>query len=94
MTFEVRLAFLLAFFLIWTFLGFVPWLVIAIARRGRGVILALPLAIAGGAAGGVIVPFAGADDARGFLISLASAFSAGLLASLAGVYLGKDLLRL
>jgi hypothetical protein len=70
-----------------------PWLVVAIVRHGRGVIFALPLALAGGAAGGVLVPALGADDARGFLLSLAAAAGAGLLASLVGVVLTRSLRR-
>ena len=93
MTFEVRLAFLLGFFIIWCFLGMLPWLVVAIVRRGRGVILALPLALAGGAAGGVLVPALGTDDAAGFLISLGAAMAGGLLASLIGVLLMRGVAR-
>ncbi len=93
MTFEVRLAFLLGFFAIWTFLGMLPWLVVAIVRRVRGVILALPLAQAGGAAGGVLIPFLGADNVRGFLLSLFTAGLGGALACLLGVYLARGLPR-
>ncbi|HZP26015.1 MAG TPA: hypothetical protein VFB90_03110 [Dehalococcoidia bacterium] len=93
MTFEARLAFLLGFFAIWMFLGMLPWLLVAIVRHGRGVIFALPLALAGGAAGGVLAPALGADDARGFLLSLAAAAGGGLLASLIGVLLTKGLRR-
>ncbi len=93
MTFEVRLAFLLGFFAVWTFLGVLPWLIVATWRHGRGVILALPLAMAGGAAGGVLVPFLGADDVRGFLLSLFTASLGGALACLLGVYLARGLPR-
>ena len=91
MTFEVRLAFLLAFFALWALLGFLPWTVAAVARRGRDVLPALPLALAGGAAGGVLVPTVGADDARGFLISLPTAFLGGALLSAFGVWLAMRL---
>lgn len=91
MTFEARLAFLLGFFALWAILGFLPWLVAAVVRRGRGVLLALPLAVAGGAAGGVLVPAVGARDERGFLISLATAFIGGALLSLLGVLLAARL---
>lgn len=91
MTFEVRLAFLLGLFALWAILGFLPWLVAAVVRRGRGVLLALPLAVAGGAAGGVLVPAVGARDELGFLISLATAFIGGALLSLLGVLLAARL---
>jgi uncharacterized membrane protein YeaQ/YmgE (transglycosylase-associated protein family) len=91
MTFEVRLAFLLAFFALWALLGFLPWTIAAVVRRGRGVLLALPLAVVGGAAGGVIVPAAGADDERGFLLSLATAFLGGALLSVVGILLAARL---
>jgi hypothetical protein len=87
MTFEVRLAFLLAFFALWTLLGFLPWTIAAVVRRGRDVLPALPLAIAGGAAGGVLVPTVGADDARSFLVSLATSFLGGAFLSVLGIWL-------
>lgn len=87
MTFEARLAFLLGFFALWAILGFLPWLIAAVVRSGRGVLLALPLAVAGGAAGGVLVPAAGVRDERGFLISLATAFIGGVLLSAIGILL-------
>ncbi|MBI1885301.1 MAG: hypothetical protein HYS09_03135 [Chloroflexi bacterium] len=87
MIFEVRLAFVLGFFALWALLGLLPWVAASLWRRGRGVMLALPLAIAGGAAGGVTVPLAGADDARGFLLSLGTAFLGGALACLLGIRL-------
>lgn len=77
MTLDLKIAFLLFFFGLWSFLGILPWLVVAIARRGHGALLALPLALAGGCAGGVVLPLLGADDARGFLVSLGTATAGG-----------------
>ena len=54
MTFEARLIFVLLFFALWTFLGFLPWSFAAVILRGRHVLLALPLALAAGKAKGAI----------------------------------------
>jgi hypothetical protein len=91
MTVEARAAFLAFFFVVWALVGLVPWLGVAVWRRGRGVVLALPLAPLAGCVGGVLVPLAGADDARGFLLSLAAAFVAGGAGTLAGVLLEERL---
>jgi len=88
-TVEARLAFLLFFFLVWGVLGLLPWVAAALWRRGRGVLLALPLAPLGGMGAGVLTPLLGADDARGFLLSLAMAFLGGALATAAGVFLER-----
>jgi hypothetical protein len=92
-TVEARAAFLAFFFVVWALLGLLPWVAAALWRRGRGVLLALPLALLAGAAGGVAVPLAGADDARGFLFSLGAALLAGGLATALGVWLEGGLVR-
>lgn len=84
MPLDLKVIFLLIFFGLWAALGLLPWLVAAVVRRGRGAALALPLAVAGGCAGGVLVPLLGANDARGFLISLGAALGGALLASQLG----------
>ncbi len=87
MTFEARLIFVLLFFALWTFLGFLPWSFAAVIRRGRHVLLALPLALAAASLAGVLVPLLGARDETGFLLSIATAFLGGLLGTVAGVAL-------
>ena len=87
MTFEVRVALLLLLSALWALIGFLSWTVAAVARRGRGVLLALPLAVAGAAAAGALVPVAGLRDELGFFLSLGTAFLGGALASLLGILL-------
>src|SRR3989304_2859398 len=64
MTFEARLLFVLFFFVIWCVLGLFPWALAAVLSRGRGALLAPPLALAGAAPAGVLVPPAGAPPGR------------------------------
>lgn len=64
---------------LWAALGSVCWLVGAVARRGRGTLLALPLAGLGGLAGGLLVPTLGRRDDVGLLVSLLAAVVGGLL---------------
>lgn len=93
MTLEARLAFVLFFFALWCGLALIPWAVAAVLSRGRGALPALPLALAGGAAGGVLVPLLGLRDALGFLLSLPAALLAAALASAAGIALASRLSR-
>jgi hypothetical protein len=90
-TFEARLIFVLLFFALWGFLGFLPWSFAAIIRRGRHVLLALPMALAAASLAGVLVPLIGARDETGFLISIATAFAGGILGTAAGVALAVRL---
>ena len=85
MTFEARLAFVLFFFLCWTIVALLPWAVTAVAVRGRGAIIALPLAVFAAWAAGVFVPLAGWRDATGFFVSLLAALIAAAAGSVAGV---------
>jgi hypothetical protein len=85
MTFEARLAFILFFFLCWTVVALLPWAVTAVAVRGRGAILALPLAVVAAWAAGVFVPLAGWRDATGFFVSLLAALIAAGAGSVAGI---------
>jgi len=66
-------------FLLWAVLGSVCWLVAAVACRGRGTLLALPLAALGGLAGGLLVPALGRRDGVGLLVSLVAALLGGLI---------------
>jgi hypothetical protein len=85
MTIEARLAFIAIFLICWSLLGLIPWALAAIWRRGRGAILALPLALGGACAGGVLVPFLARRDLTGFLISLLTALIGSGTASAAGI---------
>ena len=89
MTIEARLVFIAFFLICWSLLGLIPWALAAVWRRGRGAILALPLAEAGACAGGVLVPFLGRRDLTGFLISLLTALIASGAASAAGIALSR-----
>ena len=73
-------------FFVWAVLGALPWLVIALRRRGRGVLALLPLAAVGGIGGGVLAPALGFRDVLGLLLSLLFAVGGGLALSLAGAY--------
>jgi len=86
-TFEARLIFVLLFFALWAFLGFLPWSFAAVIRRGRHVLPALPLALAAASLAGVLVPLIGVRDLTGFLLSIAAAFLGGVLGTAAGVAL-------
>ena len=90
-TLEARLAFILAFFAVWIILGLLPWTLAAVLTRGRGALPALPLALAGAAAGGVLIPLLGLRDTLGFLLSLPAALAGGALASAAGIALARRL---
>ena len=85
MTFEARLAIVLLYFVLWGFLGLLPWTLAAVARRGRAVLPALPIAVAAACLAGVLVPIVGERDATGFLVSIATAFAGGAAGTAAGV---------
>ena len=87
MTFEARLIFVLLFFALWAFLGFLPWSFAAVIRRGRHVLLALPLALTAACLAGVLVPLIGACDETGFLVSIATAFLGGVVGTAGGIAL-------
>jgi uncharacterized membrane protein YeaQ/YmgE (transglycosylase-associated protein family) len=89
MTIEARIAFIAFFLICWSLLGLIPWALAAVWRRGRGAILALPLALTGACAGGVLVPFLGRRDLTGFLISLLTALIGSGAASAAGIAVSR-----
>ncbi|MDO8611594.1 MAG: hypothetical protein Q7R32_02080 [Dehalococcoidia bacterium] len=91
MTFEARLIIVLLYFALWGFLGLLPWTFAAVARRGREVLPALPIAVAAAWLAGVLVPIVGERDATGFLVSTATAFAAGVAGTAAGVALSVRL---
>jgi hypothetical protein len=86
---DLDVIFLALLFIMWAILGFIPWLALALLRRGRGVLIALPLAVAGGAGGGVLVPAAGAKDETGLLLSLGTSLIGGLALALLGLRLSR-----
>jgi hypothetical protein len=89
MPIDLDIIFLALLFIMWAILGFLPWLALALRRRGRGVLIALPLAVAGGAGGGVLVPAAGAKDETGLFLSLGTALIGGLALALLGLRLSR-----
>lgn len=91
MTFEARLAFIVFFFLCWTIVALFPWAVAAVVVRGRGALVALPLAVLAACAAGVLVPILGWRDATGFFVSLGAAFFAATAGSIAGVAFARRL---
>jgi hypothetical protein len=91
MTFEARLAFIVFFFLCWTFVALLPWAAAAVWVRGRGALLALPLAIVAAWAAGVFVPLVGWRDAAGFFVSLLSALIAAAAGAVAGIVFARRL---
>jgi len=74
---------------LWAVLGTACWLAGAVARRGRGILPALPLAALGGLAGGLLVPALGRRDGVGLLMSLLAAVVGGLAFTAAGFRLGR-----
>ena len=95
MPIDLDIVFLSLLFIGWAILGSIAWLALAVRRRGRGVLIALPLAVVGGAAGGVLVPAAGAKDETGLFLSLGTALLGGLALALVGLRLwaGRPNLR-
>jgi hypothetical protein len=75
--------------LFWALLGIIPWLVIAARRQGRGMLVLLPLAAAGGMGGGVLVPALGLRDVPALILSILAAFLGGLALTLVGLYAGR-----
>ena len=89
MPIDLDIIFLALLLSIWAILGLVPWLVLAVRRRGRGVLIALPLAVAGGIGGGVLVPAAGVRDVMALLLSVGASLLGGLALSLLGLRLAR-----
>jgi len=87
MVLEARLGFIILFLLIWSIVGLVPWTVSAIAARGRGSLLLLPIVILSAIAAGFVVPLTGARGLTGFWISLITALIGAIIAAAAGAAL-------
>ena len=72
---------LLGILTLWGAFGLVPWCAALVVGRGRGALVALPLAFAAGVAGGALVPALGGSGGLAFGISLLTATTAGAAAS-------------
>jgi len=79
--------------LIWAIFGVIPWLVVAVRRRGGGMLALLPLAIVGGVGAAALVPALGARNVPAVLGSLVAAMAGGLALTLAGPYVAGRVLR-
>ncbi len=73
-------------FFVWAVFGCLPWLVIALRRRGSGALALLPPAMVGGIGGALLVPALGGKDGLGLVLSLPAAVVGGLALTLAGLY--------
>jgi len=69
--------------LIWAAFGVIPWLAVAYRRKGRGMLVLLPLAVIGGVGGAVLVPALGARNLPAVFGSLVAAMAGGLVLMLA-----------
>ncbi len=72
---------LAAVLVLWGACGLVPWCAALIVGRGRGALVALPVAFVAGVAAGALTPALGGKDSFGFGISLLAATAAGAVAS-------------
>ena len=65
--------------LLWASLASLSWLLAAAWRGGERVLFSLPLAVAGGVLGGLLVPALNHKDGLGLVISLPAAAVGGLV---------------
>ena len=75
--------------LLWAILGAIPWLGVALWRRGSAVLALLPPAVVGGIGGGLLVPALGGKDGLGLILTFLVAVAGGL--TLAGIYFLRKL---
>ena len=87
MTYEARIAFVLFFFAIWLFFGLMAWAAVAVIKRGRGALIALPPALLGAALAGVAVPLIIAQDGAAFVLSIFTSTAGGFAGAIAGTAL-------
>ncbi len=83
---------LLSILALWGVCGLLPWCVALIAGRGRGALVALPMAAFTGMAGGLLVA-ALAKDSAGFAVSLAAAVTAGAVVATIAMRRARDTSR-
>ncbi|MCH8815310.1 MAG: hypothetical protein IH957_09490 [Chloroflexi bacterium] len=91
MILEARIGFIIVFLLVWSIIGLIPWTVAAIASRGRGSLLLLPIVILTAIVAGTVVPITGAKGLTGFWISLITALIGAIIAATAGAALVRRL---
>lgn len=72
---------LLGILALWGALGLVPWSVALIVGRGRGALVALPLAFFAGIGVAALIPALGGKGGLGLLLSLIAAMAAGAVVS-------------
>jgi hypothetical protein len=84
-TFEASVAFIAFFLFCWGVMGLVTWAIAAVIVRGRGAIIALPLALAAACAAGILVPVLGQRDLNGYFLSLGMALVGGAIGCAAGI---------
>ncbi len=83
---------LLSVLALWGACGLLPWCFALIAARGRGALVALPMAALAGMAGGLLVATL-AKDGIGFAVSLAAATAAGAIVATMTVRRARDTSR-
>jgi hypothetical protein len=66
---------------LWGLLGFLAWTAATVLSRRRDTLIALPLCVIAGIAGGALVPALGRKDGLGLALSLLVAFAGGALAA-------------
>ncbi len=84
---------LLGILSLWGAFGLVPWCAALVVGRGRGAIVALPLAFIAGVVGGVLVPALGGSGGLAFGISLLTATAVGAAVSTFAVRRAMDAMR-
>lgn len=89
MTFEARVAFVLFFLFTWAVLAIIPWTVGTVGMRGRGGLLALPLAVLGGWLAGLAVPLAGMQDRSGLVLSMIACLAGATAGTVAGLAIAR-----
>jgi hypothetical protein len=73
--------------LLWASLAGLSWLLAAAWRGGQRVLFSLPLAVAGGVGGGLLVPAFRLDNGLGVVISLPAAALGGLVLTIVSLRL-------
>ncbi len=84
---------LLGIIMLWGAFSLVPWCAALVVGRGRGALVALPLAFVAGAAGGALVPALGGSGGLAFGISLLTATAAGAAVSTIAVHRAMHAMR-
>jgi hypothetical protein len=64
---------------LWGLLGFFAWTAATVVSRRPNILMALPLCVIAGVAGGALVPALGRKDGLGLALSLLTALAVGAL---------------